>query len=325
MPPNLTPPRPSRDKILGSALQSAWGPVAKNAPYVTGADATPAVAVDRLTFTYRAATTPAVRDLSFRIDRGEVFGFLGPSGAGKSTTQNVLIRLLTGYGGEVSVFGQDLTTWSADYYERVGVSFELPNHYLKLTGLENLAYFRALYSDETQAPEALLDLVGLQDDGKMLVSQYSKGMKTRLGVARALLNNPGLIFMDEPTAGLDPVSARRIKDLIRAQQRDGRTVFLTTHDMTVADELCDRVAFIVDGEIRLIESPRELKLAHGERTIQVEYGIDGRTELREFPLLGLGESAEFLELLRGGTIQTLHTKEATLEDVFIRVTGRELR
>ena len=258
MPPNLTPPRPSRDKILGSALQSAWGPVAKNAPYVTGADATPAVAVDRLTFTYRAATTPAVRDLSFRIDRGEVFGFLGPSGAGKSTTQNVLIRLLTGYGGEVSVFGQDLTTWNADYYERVGVSFELPNHYLKLTGLENLAYFRALYRDETQAPEALLDLVGLQDDGKMLVSQYSKGMKTRLGVARALLNNPGLIFMDEPTAGLDPVSARRIKDLIRAQQRDGRTVFLTTHDMTVADELCDRVAFIVDGEIRLIESPREL-------------------------------------------------------------------
>ena len=149
------------------------------------------------------------------------------------------------------------------------MSFELPNHYLKLTGLENLAYFRALYSDETQAPEALLDLVGLQDDGKMLVSQYSKGMKTRLGVARALLNNPGLIFMDEPTAGLDPVSARRIKDLIRAQQRNGRTVFLTTHDMTVADELCDRVAFIVDGEIRLIESPRELKLAHGERTIQL--------------------------------------------------------
>ena len=158
-----------------------------------------------------------------------------------------------------------------------------------------------------------------------MVSQYSKGMKTRLGVARALLNNPGLIFMDEPTAGLDPVSARRIKDLIRAQQHDGRTVFLTTHDMTVADELCDRVAFIVDGEIRLIESPRELKLAHGERTIQVEYGIGGRTERREFPLLGLGESADFLELLRGGTIQTLHTKEATLEDVFIRVTGRELQ
>ncbi len=222
------------------------------------------------------------------------------------------------------MFGEDLRTWGADYYERVSVSFELPNHYLKLTGLENLSYFRSLYSDETQPPDALLDLVGLQDDGERLVSQYSKGMKTRLGVARALLNNPDLIFMDEPTAGLDPVNARRIKDLIQTQKQDGRTVFLTTHDMTVTDELCDRVAFIVDGEIRLIESPRDLKLAHGERTVQVEYGSDGHTERREFPLVGLGERAEFLDLLRGGAIQTLHTQEATLEDVFIRVTGREL-
>lgn len=289
-----------------------------------GVDPSPIVDVDGLTFTYGTATTPAVRGLSFRVSRGEIFGFLGPSGAGKSTTQNVLIRLLTGYSGAISVFGKNLTTWSSGYYEQVGVSFELPNHYLKLTGLENLAYFRALYSDETQPPEALLDLVWLQDDGTRLVSQYSKGMKTRLGVARALLNNPGLIFMDEPTAGLDPVSARRIKDVIRAQKRDGRTVFLTTHDMTVADELCDRVAFIVDGEIRLIESPRVLKLAHGERTVLVEYGANGRTQRQEFPLSGLAESAEFLELLRGGNVQTLHTQEATLEDVFIQVTGREL-
>ena len=266
-----------------------------------------------------------MRGLSFRIQAGEIFGFLGPSGAGKSTTQKVLTGLLKGYDGGVSVFGRDFATWGADYYENVGVSFELPNHYLKLTGTENLSYFRSLYRDETQAPDNLLDLVGLQESGDMLVSQYSKGMKTRLGVARALVNNPGLIFMDEPTAGLDPVNARRVKDVIRAQQNMGRTVFLTTHDMTVADELCDRVALIVDGRIRLVKSPRDLKLAHGERTVQVEYGVDGRTERRTFPLEGLGDDPQFLDVLRGGAIQTLHTQEATLEDVFIKVTGRALQ
>ena len=207
----------------------------------------PVVDVNGLTFTYASGTSPAVRDLSFRIDRGEIFGFLGPSGAGKSTTQKVLIGLLRGYRGAVSVLGRDLAAWGADYYEEIGVSFELPNHYLRLTGLENLGYFRALYQGETRRPEALLEMVGLADDGRRLVSEYSKGMKTRLGVARALLNDPRLIFLDEPTVGLDPGSGRGVRNLVRELKQAGRTVFLTTHDMTVADELCDRVAFIVDG------------------------------------------------------------------------------
>ena len=283
-----------------------------------------AIDVDGLTFTYASGTTPAVRDLSFRISRGEIFGFLGPSGAGKSTTQKVLIGLLRGYRGAVSVLGRDLAAWGADYYERIGVSFELPNHYLRLTGAENLSYFRALYRGETRRPEALLEMVGLAEDGKRLVSEYSKGMKTRLGVARALLNDPRLVFLDEPTAGLDPVSGRRIRNLIREMQQAGRTVFLTTHDMTVADELCDRVAFIVNGEIRLVESPHDLKLAHGARTVAVEYDLDGRPGHREFPLDGLGADPEFLTLLREATVHTLHTQEATLEDVFLRVTGHSL-
>ena len=292
---------------------------------IPGDDPGQVVGVDGLTFTYSTAENPAIQNLSFSISRGEIFGLLGPSGAGKSTTQKILIGLLQHYSGAISVFGRDLASWSADYYEQIGVSFELPNHYLRLTGLENLSYFRRLYRDETQPPEALLDLVGLQDDGDMLVSHYSKGMKTRLGVARALLNNPGLIFMDEPTVGLDPGNARRIKNLIHDQKQNGRTVFLTTHDMTVADELCDRVAFIVDGKIRLIESPRDLKLVHGARTVLVEYGAEGRAARQEFPIEGLGENADFLALLRGGKIHTLHTQEATLEDVFIRVTGFSLR
>ena len=292
---------------------------------MAGDDPGRVVGVEALTFTYTAATSPAVKSLSFSIGYGEIFGLLGPSGAGKSTTQKVLIGLLKHYKGGVSVFGKDLARWGADYYERIGVSFELPNHYLRLTGLENLSYFRSLYRDETAHPKALLELVGLQDDGNMLVSQYSKGMKTRLGVARALLNNPGLIFMDEPTVGLDPGNARRIKNLILEQKRNGCTVFLTTHDMSVADELCDRVAFIVNGEIRIIESPRDLKHAHGWRTVLVEYGIDGRAEWQEFPIEGLGENTAFLALLRSDTIHTLHTQEATLEDVFIRVTGYSLQ
>ena len=283
------------------------------------------VDVDGLTFTYRGTRSPAIKDLHFSIGRGEIFGLLGPSGAGKSTTQKVLIGLLKHYEGAVSVFGRNLVRWQADYYERIGVSFELPNHYLRLTGLENLRYFRSLYHDETEQPERLLELVGLENDGDTLVSQYSKGMKTRLGVVRALLNHPGLIFMDEPTAGLDPGNARRIKDLIRDQKQHGRTVFLSTHDMTVADELCDRAAFVVDGEIGLIESPKTLKLTHGTRSVIMEYGVDGHTSRREFPLEGLGHNDDFLTLLRREAIYTLHTQEATLEDVFIDVTGRSLQ
>ena len=214
--------------------------------------------------------------------------------------------------------------WNSDYYEQIGVSFEFPNHYLKLTAIENLTYFSALYQGKTRSPQELLDLVGLNNDGKMLVSQYSKGMKNRLSVARSLLHNPELLFMDEPTAGLDPLNARRIRDLIRTQKKKGKTIFLTTHDMTTADELCDRVAFIVDGEIKLIGAPRELKLQHGEPKVRVEYEAGEQTEGEDFPLKGLGNNSDFLGLLKNHPIQTIHSLEATLEDVFIRATGRSL-
>jgi fluoroquinolone transport system ATP-binding protein len=282
------------------------------------------VEVTDLRFTYHRTNAPTLGGLTFNVERGQIFGFLGPSGAGKSTTQKILIGLLREYQGKASVFGKNLAEWGSDYYEQIGVSFELPNHYLKLTALENLRYFSALYSGPTQSPQVLLESVGLNDDGALLVSQYSKGMKGRLSVARSLLHAPELLFWDEPTAGLDPVNARRIKDLARAQKQAGRTIFLTTHDMTVADELCDRVAFIVDGEIKLIDTPRELKLRYGQPSVRVEHRLDGHLERQDFPLDGLGHNAGFLELLRGDSVQTIHTQEATLEDIFIRVTGRGL-
>jgi fluoroquinolone transport system ATP-binding protein len=264
-------------------------------------------------------------ELEFTVEQGEILGFLGPNGAGKSTTQKILIRLLRDYQGRVEVFERGLADWDNDYFERVGVSFELPNHYLKLSASENLKYFRSLYSGRTLPPEQLLEVVGLANDGAIPVSQFSKGMKTRLSIARSLLNDPELIFLDEPTGGLDPVGARQLKELITTQKRAGKTIFLTTHDMTVADELCDRVAFIVDGRIQLLEAPRNLKLQHGQHRVRVEFLRDGATEKCEFALDGIGDDSGFIELLRREDVQTIHSLEATLEDVFIKVTGRELR
>jgi fluoroquinolone transport system ATP-binding protein len=282
------------------------------------------ITVENLSFTYPRTAVPAISGLSFGIGRGEIFGFLGPSGAGKSTTQKILIGLLKDYQGQVSVLGKDLKDWRADYYERIGVSFEAPNHYLKLTALENLKYFAALYGAATREPRGLLERVGLGADGDKPVSQFSKGMKNRLNVARALLHDPELLFLDEPTTGLDPVNARLIKELIEEQRSAGKTVFLTTHNMTVADELCDRVGFIIDGEVALIDAPRDLRLRYGSRVARVEYQTAEQMAQRDFPLETLGDDAEFIALLRGGKVQTIHTLEATLEDIFIEVTGRRL-
>jgi fluoroquinolone transport system ATP-binding protein len=282
------------------------------------------IEVSNLFFSYPKISQPTLKGMSFEIRAGEIFGFLGPSGAGKSTTQKILIGLLKEYRGTVSVFGKELSKWKSDYYERVGVSFELPNHFLKLTALENLEYFKALYQQAGPSPEDLLEMVGLEADGRLLVSQYSKGMKTRLSVARSFLHEPELLFLDEPTAGLDPVNARRIKDLIHAQKVQGKTIFLTTHDMQIAEELCDRVGLVVDGEIKLIDTPRNLKLQYGIPQVRVEYRVNSHTEGEQFALEGLGENPAFLDLIRSHKVETIHTMEATLEDIFIRTTGRTL-
>jgi fluoroquinolone transport system ATP-binding protein len=283
------------------------------------------ITVDTLTYTYPKATSPAVKGISFKVEDGEILGFLGPSGAGKSTTQKVLIGLLKGYQGQVQVMGRELSMWGRDYYEHIGVSFEFPNHYLRLTALENLNYFRSLYHGETNDPKSLLEQVGLGDSGDALVSTFSKGMKNRLNFARSLLNKPKLLFCDEPTSGLDPVNARVIKDVILEQQRQGTTVFVTTHNMGIADELCDRVAFILDGEIKLIDTPKSLKMKHGERTVRVEYQ-NGNSALSytEFAMDGLGHNQAFLELLQKQPIETIHSAETTLDNIFIQVTGRSL-
>jgi fluoroquinolone transport system ATP-binding protein len=282
------------------------------------------IKVQDLSYRYEKAKASAVDLINFEIAQGEIFGFLGPSGAGKSTTQKILIGLLKGYQGEVTVLGKNLTDWGKNYYEKIGVSFELPSHFQKLTGVENLRFFGSLYGGELAEPIQLLDMVGLKDDAHKKVANYSKGMQMRLNFARSLLNKPQLLFLDEPTSGMDPGNARIIKDLILAEKEKGHTVFLTTHNMSIADELCDRVAFIVEGKIVLVDSPQKLKIEQGERVVAISYQQGDTNKTEEFDLEKLGENERFLNVIRKEKIQTIHTKESTLEDIFIRVTGRNL-
>jgi fluoroquinolone transport system ATP-binding protein len=280
--------------------------------------------VQNLHFTYPGNSEETIRGLDFSIQKGEIFGFLGPSGAGKTTTQNILIHILKRYEGSVRVLGKEVKSQSSDYYEKIGVAFEFPNFYTKFTALENLRFFRSLYSGSTENPETLLEMVGLEKDGKTRVAEFSKGMKMRLNFCRAFLNKPEIVFLDEPTTGLDPVNARKVKDIILGKKEQGKTVFLTTHNMTVAEDICDRVAFIVEGRIPLIDSPRDLKIKKGKRILRVEYSENSRTLKKDFSLKDIGRNTTFLNLLNNRTIETMHTQEATLEDIFIDVTGRSL-
>ncbi len=283
----------------------------------------PAIEIRGLGFTYPGADRRAVEGVDFVVDQKEILGFLGPSGAGKSTTQNILIGLLDGYDGEVTVLGRPLREWDRSYYRRIGIAFESPNHYLKLTARENLRLFAALFGIANVDPGALLDSVGLAADADRRVGEFSKGMRGRLSLARALLHQPDLLFLDEPTAGLDPGTARRVRDIIRAAKGRGATVFLTTHDMVTADELCDRVAFIVDGRIAAVDQPRVLKRRHGHRAVRVEIMRDGERLTHDFPLEHLLDGA-FDAWLRSGSVETIHTMETTLEGVFVQLTGRAL-
>jgi fluoroquinolone transport system ATP-binding protein len=284
-----------------------------------------AITVTQLHFAYPKAAADVLHGLDFVIEEREILGFLGPSGAGKSTTQKILIGLLKAYQGSITVLGRELNQWGTDYYEQIGVSFELPNHFLRLSARENLNYFRSLYGGTTRNPMQVLEWVGLAEDADNRVSTFSKGMKIRLNVARSLLHQPKLLFLDEPTGGLDPVNARHIKDLILKQREQGTTVFVTTHSMELADELCDRVAFITAGSISMIDSPRALKKRYGKRLVTVEYTTGTQIiETREFPLDGLGDNTDFINLLKTSHIESIHTQESTLENVFIHVTGQEL-
>ena len=283
------------------------------------------ITVEHLYHSYSKDEKYAVKDASFNIPKGEAFGFLGPSGAGKSTTQGILTGLLKLQKGHVTVAGYDVEKTKREMFNQIGMSFEQSNVYSKMTARENLKFYARLFDVPTRNPEELLELVGLNGKGDIRAGEFSKGMKHRLTFARSMLNNPELWFLDEPTTGLDPAIASIIKDIIREQNKKGVTIFLTTHNMFIADELCDRVAFIIEGEIKLIDSPKNLKLRYGERVVEVEYGKDSRLQSKTFSTEDEEDKKKLRELIERESIRTMHTKEATLEEIFIKVTGRELK
>ncbi|MBE3000684.1 ABC transporter ATP-binding protein [Nocardiopsis sp. HNM0947] len=278
------------------------------------------ISVADLRVRYRGASGDAVRQMDFTVAQGEVFGFLGPSGAGKSTVQRVLTRLLRSYDGHVRVLGRPLPAWGRDYYEHIGVGFELPAEFTRLTASENLEVFASLYRGPVADPAELLDRVDLEAAAHQRLNTFSKGMRMRLSLARALLNRPRLLFLDEPTSGQDPVRAARLREVIRAEADRGATVFLTTHDMRTAQDLCDRLAFVVGGRIAAIDTPDGFRRRYGRPGVVAEYTIGGRPFRRTFGLEDLGAGGELSELVTSGAVTTLHTREATLDDVFAAIT-----
>ena len=283
------------------------------------------IEVKNLSYSYPASNKEAVKKLNFKIKKSEIFGFLGPSGAGKSTTQKIITGILKDYQGSVKVNNQEISTIDNSFFENIGVSFELPNLYNRFTARENLDFFAGLFKKKCESALDLLDLVGLKDVADQPVSSFSKGMKMRLNLCRAFLNKPELLFLDEPTSGLDPANRQNVKKLIREKKNQGQTIFLTTHDMLAADELCDRIAFIVNGKIKIIDSPRNLKLKYGTSQVKITYYNDSKLVEEIIELKELGNNQNFIELLKEKKIETIHSQEANLEDVFIQVTGRKLR
>ncbi|MBZ0285319.1 MAG: ABC transporter ATP-binding protein [Anaerolineae bacterium] len=275
-----------------------------------------------LTYTYGNLT--AVDHVSFEVGEGEILGYLGPNGAGKSTTVKMLTGQIRPKAGKATLLGMDIAHETNKVQQQIGVAFETTNLYEQMSAVENLKLFADLFGVKADA-QLLLEKVGLGNRGKERVGNFSKGMKQRLMVARALVNHPRILFLDEPTEGLDPVSAESIRNLIREARDGGTTIFLTTHDMYEADKLSDRVAFINQGKIMALDTPYKLKQQYGKRQLKVEIeNGDGQIESREIMLDNTDTGDIVKGLLDGKKVITVHSEEATLEDIFIQITGRGL-
>ena len=291
------------------------------------------IEVKDLTFSY-GKEKQALHGLNFTVEKGEIFGFLGPNGSGKSTTQKILTGILKGHGGRAALFGKDISeTHTQDFFQKIGVLFEFPYLYANLSALDNLNYFSSFYPRENvRDPEELLEMLEFKRDFlKKPVSSYSKGMRQRVSMARALISSPELLFLDEPISGLDPSGAVLFRRIIEEERQKGITVFLTTHNMVDADLLCDRVAFISNGQIAALDTPRNLKEQNSSNQIEVEYLYHGEsgTALSDPKKERRTKTLDAAELEHGFSfphdeILSVHSQEPTLEDVFIRCTGRGL-
>ncbi len=280
------------------------------------------IQVKKVSFSYNQ--NPFIEKINIEVKQGEIFGFLGPSGAGKSTLQKILTGLITGYEGNAIVNGQESKYHDFSFYEEIGIDFEFPSLYEKLTAKQNLEFFGSLYQRKCRDINELLDQVGLLSDADKKVVAYSKGMKSRLNFIKALLHDPKILFLDEPTSGLDPSNSRRMKDMILAEKANGKTIILTTHNMQDATELCDRVAFIVDGKIKALDTPHRLIMRRGAVKLTYTY-VEDIEKTGECMLSSTNEDACLRRLLLENKLKSIHSSEPTLNDIFIEITGRELQ
>ncbi len=282
-----------------------------------------AIVAEGLVYTY--GNLVAVDHVSFSVSQGEIVGFLGPNGAGKTTTVKMLTGQLRPKSGRALLLGIDVAADAKKVHREIGVCFESTNLYEQMSAEENLRLFGRLFGIPEFDAMALLKRVGLAGREKDRVEGYSKGMKQRLMVARSMVNQPKILFLDEPTAGLDPASAESVRGIILEERRRGATVFLTTHDMWEADKLSDRVAFMSQGKIVAFDTPHNLKQQYGRRSLRASVAREGqRLEEREIPLDSARTPEAIRELFANERVVTIHSEEATLEDIFIKITGRGL-
>jgi len=282
-----------------------------------------AIVAENLTYIYGELV--AVDHINFSIDEGEILGFLGPNGAGKTTTVKMLTGQLKPREGTARLLGKDVAKNVEEIQGDIGVCFETTNLYEKMSAIENLNLFAKLFGVKDFDAEKSLVRVGLAGRGKDRVETYSKGMKQRLMVARSMVNRPRILFLDEPTAGLDPTSSEAILDIILEERDRGATVFLTTHDMFEADKLSNRVAFMNQGHIVALDTPMNLKQKYGKRALKASIAVEGdRIEEREIELDNASTPDAVRELFSKENVITVHSEEATLEDIFIKITGRGL-
>ena len=296
----------------------------------------------------RAKEIEAVRGIDFEVPEGELFGLLGPNGAGKTTTIKMLITLLIPTAGTARVLGLDVVKNPTEVRKRIGYVFGGERGvYERLSGYDNLRYFAELYGvppgEQKRRIEELLELVGLKGREHERAEGYSRGMKQRLHVARGLLHDPEVIFLDEPTIGLDPVGARELRETVAALRDSGKTILLTTHYMFEADELCSRVAVINKGQIVAEGTPRSLKAGVRDRTVievvafnvsdaalEAVRGLDGVESLAveavdQTQVLSV-QSAEgaaliqpLLGTLTGAQVTSVTAREPTLEDAYVQL------
>lgn len=286
-----------------------------NAP----APAKPMIAVENLAKSY--GRVKALDGITFTVNRGEVFSLLGHNGAGKTTTIRILTCRIRPSSGTAEVAGLDCRLDQERIKPRINLVSQDQNLYERMSGRDNIDFFASLYGASNQRAQELLRAIGMADVANRKVKTYSGGMKQRLLIARALVNQPEVLFLDEPTAGLDPASAHEVRALIKDLSRSGTTIFLTTHYMEEADELSDRVAFLSHGKIVALDTPRELKLRYGQRTASVL--LQDRS-VAEIDLASSSDAARMEAWMRGGKVLTVHSHEGTLEDVFIALAGRSL-